>query len=119
MTQFIQTVWTYILTTWTTRNQQLHNDAGQISLPDYRQAVTTLYELSQQLPPDDQAALFRRPLPELLDQPPAVLRPLVERGYKYLRQRMKAVKTRARLNTPDIRSFFRTNTQSANDLQPP
>jgi len=42
MTQFIQTVWAYILTTWSTRNQQLHNDAGQISLPDYRQAVTTL-----------------------------------------------------------------------------
>jgi len=73
MTQFVQTVWAYILATWATRNQQLHNDAGQLSLPDYWQAVTMLYDMSQQLPPDAQAALFCRPLQELLDQPPAVL----------------------------------------------
>jgi len=59
MTQFVQMVWAYILATWATCNQQLHNDAGQLSLPDYHQVVTTLYELSQQLPPDAQAALFR------------------------------------------------------------
>jgi len=76
--KFVQTVWAYVLATWSTRNQQLHNDAGQLSLPDYQQAVTMLYEMSQQLPPDAQAALFRRPLQEMLDQPPAVLCPLVE-----------------------------------------
>jgi len=118
LTKFVQTVWAYVLATWSTCNQQLHNNARQLSLPDYQQAVTTLYEMSQQLPPDAQAALFRRPLQETLDQPPAVLRPLVERGYKYMRQQLKAVKTQARLNTPDIRSFFRTTTQSVNDLQP-
>jgi len=119
MIKFTQEVWTYILATWTIRNQHLHHDAGQLSIPDYQQAVRTIYEMGEQLPPDAKAALFRHPLQYMLEQPPAVLRPWLDRGYKYMKQQMKAAQKRARLNTPDIRSFFRVTTQSANDLQPP
>jgi len=41
----------------------------------------------------------------MLDQPPAVLRKWLERSSLYIRQQLKAAKTRAKLNTPDIRSF--------------
>jgi len=58
MIKFTQAVWTYVLATWTTRNQHLHHDAGKLSIPDYQQAVRTLYELGEQLPPDARVALF-------------------------------------------------------------
>jgi len=44
MTKLLQTVWAYILATWSIRNRHLHNDAGQLSIPNYQQAVRTLYE---------------------------------------------------------------------------
>jgi len=119
LTKFVQTVWTYILATWMARNQHLHHDAGQLSLPDYKQAVRTLYEMGQQLPPEAQMALFQHPLQYMLDQPPAILCPWLDHGYKYFRQQMKAAQKRAHLHTPDIRSFLRNTTQSANDLHPP
>jgi len=59
MTKFLQTVWAYILATWKIRNKHLHNDAGELSRPEYQQAVRTLYERRDQLDPDAQAALFR------------------------------------------------------------
>jgi len=114
----IQAVWAYILATWQTRNQHLHQDAGYLSLPNYQQAVTTLYERSPQLPPDVREALFHTPLQQMLEQPPAVLRQWLERSHQYIKQQMKAAKKRATINTHDIRSFVQCTT-SANDLQPP
>jgi len=119
MIQLLQVVWRYILATWTTRNKHLHDDAGRLSLPDYQQAVRTLYERGTQLPPAAQAALFQKPLDQMLQQPPSVLRTWLERGHRYMTQQLKAEKTRSRLNTPDIRSFFGFQPQSANDLHPP
>jgi len=93
MIKLTQAVWNYILTIWTTRNQHLHQDAGKLSTPDYQQAVRTLYELGEKLPPDARMALFRHPLLYMLEQPPAILQPWQERGYKYLRQQLKAAQT--------------------------
>ncbi len=90
-----------------------------MSLPNYRQAVITAYEIGQQLPPEAQEALFHRPLEQLMEQPPHVLRTWLERTNKYMKQQFKAAKTRAKLNTQDIRSFFEPRNQSANDLHPP
>jgi len=39
MTQLLQVIWKYTLASWTSRNQHLHQDAGQLSLPDYQQVV--------------------------------------------------------------------------------
>jgi len=114
-----QAVWKYTLETWSLRNQHLHQDAGAMSLPNYRQAVITAYEIGQQLPPAAQEALFHRPLEQLIEQPPNVLRTWLERTNKYMKQQLKAAKTRAKLNTQDIRSFFEPRNQSANDLHPP
>ena len=55
----------------------------------------------------------------MLQQPPHTQRTWLERSTKYMTQQLKAEKLRARLNTPDIRSFFGLNPQSANDLHPP
>jgi len=117
MTKFLQTVWAYILATWKIRNRHLHSDAGELSRPDYQQAVRTIYEQRDQLDPDAQAALFRRPLQEMLELPPVTLSPWIARAHQYMTQQAKAAKKRARLNTHDIRSFF--SPQSANDLHPP
>jgi len=119
MTQFLQTVWKYFLATWTARNQHFHQDAGRLSLPDYQQAIRTLYERRSTLSPDVQEAVFRHPLDYMLQQPPHTQRTWLERSTKYMTQQLKAEKLRARLNTPDIRSFFGLNPQSANDLHPP
>jgi len=119
MTQMLQAVWRYIMATWTNCNQHLHRDAGRMSIPDYQQAIRTLYERGTQLPPVAQAALFQKPLDQMLQQPPAVQRIWLERGHRYMTQQLKAEKTRSRLNTPDIRSFFGFQPQSANDLHPP
>jgi len=89
----IQTVWTYILTTWKLRNQHLHQDAGNLSLPNYQQAVTTFYEQGKQLPPAAQAALFQCPLHEMLNLPPAKLQVWLECSHLYMRQQLKAAKT--------------------------
>jgi len=115
----IQAVWNYILESWGLRNQHLHQDGGQLSMPNYQQAVTNLCECRQQFPPTTQEALFRRPLQEMLQLPPAALRTWLERSHLYVKQQLKAAKTRAILNTPDIHSYFKLTTQTANDLQPP
>ncbi len=57
-------------------------------------------------------------LDQMLQQPPSVLRDWLERGNCYMTQQLKAEKTRSRLHTPDICSFFGFQPQSANDLQP-
>jgi len=119
MTQFLQTMWKYVLALWTKCNQHLHNDAGRLSVLDYQQAVRTLYEHGTQLPPVVQAALFQKLLDQMLQQPPSVLRTWLERGNRYMTQQLKAEKTCSCLNTLDIHSFFGVSAQSANDLQPP
>jgi len=106
MVQLIHSIWTYILSTWSIRNHHLHQDNKTMNYPDYQQAVRTLYETSAQLPPATREAVFRRPLQDMLDLPPAVLRKWLERSSLYIKQQLKAAKTRAKLNTPDIRSFF-------------
>jgi len=73
ITQFLQSVWKYILATWTLRNRHLHQDAGHLSIPDYQQAVRNLYERAHQIPPTACAALFRKPLEYMLEQPPVYL----------------------------------------------
>jgi len=48
--QLTQAVWECVLRTWHLYNMHLHNDARQLSLPNYWQAVTTLYEHAPQPP---------------------------------------------------------------------
>jgi len=117
MVTMLSTVWDYILSIWHLRNAHLHQDNDAMNLPDYQQAVQTMYETGHQLPPVIRDAVFTKPLQEMLDQPPIILRKWLERSTLYIRQQLKAVKTRAKLNTQDIRSFFQP--QSANDLHPP
>jgi len=117
MVQMIRSIWDYILSMWQIHNQHLYQDNDAMNCPDYQQAVRTMYEMGTQLPPATREAVFKRPLQEMLDQPPAVLRKWLERSTIYIKQQLKAIKTRAKLNTPDIRSFFKP--QSANDLHPP
>ncbi len=117
-TQMIQIIWNYVLATWTLRNQHLHQDGGQLSLPDYRQAVLTMYEQRHQLPPAAQDAIFNRPIEQIMDQSPAKLRTWIIRTNAYMKQQLRAAKARAKINTHDIRSFFGPVT-ATNDLQPP
>jgi len=119
VTQMIKTVWKYILMVWAMRNQHLHQDAGRLSQPNYQQAVRMLYELQPQLPPEVHEALFQCPLEQMLEQPPAFLCSCIERSQCYIQQQLKAAQKRAKLNTRDIRSFFRCSNPSANDLHPP
>jgi len=73
-TILIQTIWQHILETWTLRNQHLHDNQGQLSLPDYQQEVQTMYDTQHQLAPAMQTAVFTRPIEQLLDQTPEYLR---------------------------------------------
>jgi len=119
LVQMVQTIWKYILASWALRNHHLHQDGGRLSLPNYKQAVQTIYEQKETLPPEVQEALFQRPLEQMLEQTPAFLKSWIERSQKYIQQQLKAARKRAKLKTPDICSFFRRPTQPTNDLQPP
>ncbi len=114
-----KTIWKYLLDTWSLRNQHLHHHAATINLPDYRQAVITLYEQKDRLPPAAQEALYRHPLEVILALPAPRLEQWVLRGHKYYNQQMKAAKCQATLNTPDIRTFFELQTHRSDDLHPP
>jgi len=117
--KILTTVWTYLLQIWQIRNQHLHNDAGKLSLPDYRQAVQTMFDQRHQLPPAAQEAVFNRPIEQILALPPAAIREWIIRSQKYIQQQLRAAKTRAKIRTQDIRSFFHIAHSSDNDLQPP
>jgi len=119
MTQLLCTIWTYILEVWKIRNTHLHRNAAQLDLPNYRQAVINLYEQRHLIPAMAQDALYRQPLEVILEQPPPRLQTYAQKGLTYFNQQLKAAKIQARLNTPDIRSFFGPKTQHHNDLQPP
>jgi len=119
MTTIIKAIWTYFLAVWKTRNTHLHHNASQLDLPNYRQAVETLYEQRHKISPEAQAALYRQPLQEVLEQPATQMQQWVTRGYRYFTQQQKAERKRAILHTPDIRTFFQTTAQHPNDLQPP
>jgi len=119
MTQLLCTIWTYILDVWKIRNTHLHRNANLLDLPNYRQAVINLYEQRHLIPATAQEALYRQPLEAILEQPLPRLQTYAQKGLTYFNQQLKAAKIQARLNTPDIRSFFGSKTQHHNDLQPP
>jgi len=106
VTNMIKTIWTYILAIWTMHNHHLHHDGGHLSLPNYQQAVTTIYEQKDQLPPEVQEALFQHPLDQMLEQTPAFLQSWIEQSQRYIQQQLKAAQKCAKLKTPDICSFF-------------
>jgi len=70
MTMIINTIWKYILEIWKIRNEHLHHAAGQLDLPNYKQAAMTLYNLRQCLPTEAQDALYCKSLESILDLPP-------------------------------------------------
>ncbi len=119
MTMILKAIWTYVLDLWTIRNTHLHKTAATLDLPNYRQAVETLYKQKQKLSPAAQAALYRQPLNEILDQPAPKMQQWVTRGYRYFTQQLKAERKWDILNTTDIRTFFQTLAQHPNDLHPP
>jgi len=90
MAQMIKEIWNYVLEMWKLRNLHLHNDAGHLSLPDYRQAVTTIYKTRSQLPPMAQEALFH--IQTMMEQTPTFLRVWIERSQQYIKQQLKAAK---------------------------
>jgi len=89
MTQIIQMVWHYFLAMWALCNQHLHQDAGHLSIPDYQQAVHTLYNCGIQLPPAAHKALFQQWLKQILEQPPTVLWTWFEHGDWYMNWQLK------------------------------
>jgi len=115
----IKHIWQYILDLWKLQNQHLHNDAGHSSLPDYRLAVQTMFEQRHQIPPTAQEAIFNRPIDQILALPPAAIREWIICSQKYIQQQIRAAKTRAKLNTSDIHTFFQVTPPQDNDLQPP
>jgi len=118
MTQLTKVIWSFILDTWKTRNNHLHQHADQLNLPNYRQEVIHLYEQQHLLPPAARAAFYSQPLESLLKQPAPRLQTWTTRGLRYFNQQLKAAKTQATLHTPNIRTFFGQQTQQTHDLQP-
>jgi len=111
-------IWQFVLDTWKIRNQHLHQTALQLDLPNYRQAVISLYEQCEQLPRAAQDALYHYPLETILDLPAPQLEQWVVRGHKYFNQQVRAAKHQAKLKTTNIRTFFSPQSKR-DDLQPP
>jgi len=119
MTHLSKIIWKFILETWKTRNNHLHQNAGDLNLPNYRQAAINLYDQRHLIPPDAQEALYRLPLEKILEQPAPRLQQWTKRGLAYFNQQLQAAKIQAKINTPDIRTFFGPKTQLPHDHQPP
>jgi len=119
MTQLTKVIWTFVLETWKTRNNHLHQNADQLNLPNYRQVVIHLYEQQHLLLPATWAALYWQPLESLLEQPAPWLQTWTTWGLSYFNQQLKVAKTQATLHTPNICTFFGQQTQQTHDLQPP
>jgi len=119
MTILLKAIWSYFLDLWKIRNTHLHNTAAQLDLPNYWQAVETLYEQKHKISPLAQAALYRQPLNEVLEQSAPKMQQWVTWGYQYFMQQLKAECKQATMSTPDIRTFFQMPAQHPNDLQPP
>jgi len=92
----------FILDTWKTRNQHLHQTALQLDLPNYCQAAISLYEQHGQLSQAAQDALYHYPLETILDLPAPQLEQWVVCGHKYLNQQVHAAKHQAKFKTTDI-----------------
>jgi len=80
---------------------------------------TTLYEQQHQLPPMAQEALYQQPHEVLLKQPAPKLQTWTQCGLWYFTQQLRAAKSLATLQNPDIHTFFHQITQQTNDIQPP
>jgi len=119
MTKIQTVIWNYVLATWKQRNDHLHRHVDQLDLPNYQQAVTTLYEQRHLIPPTAQQALYRQPLETMLELPTTSLQLWTTRGYNYFQQQLKAAKQQATLHTRDIRQYFTPKSQQDNDLHPP
>jgi len=76
------------------------------NLPNYCQAVKTLYKQRQQISPNAQSALSNKPMEIILNYSEPRMQAWVQCGYQYFNQQFKAAKKQATLNTPDIRNFF-------------
>ncbi len=117
-----QRIWKYILDTWALWNQHLHHQAANLNLPDYRQAVITLYEQKDRLPPSAQDALYQQPLEVILALPAPRLEQWVHQGHKYYNQQIKAARYQATLHTQDIHTFLSlklTRVMISNPLKKP
>ena len=112
------TVWQYVLATWKVRNEHLHRNQDQLDLPNYRQAVTTLYDQRHLLPPAAQQALYQQPLDTVLELPTPRLQNWTTRGYDYFHRQLKAAKKQAILKTNDIRTYFQPKIQPTDDPHP-
>jgi len=119
MAKIQTTIWNYVLALWKLCNEHLHQNADQLDLPNYRQAVITLYKQCHLLPPTAQQALYCQPLETMLELPTPCLQTRMTRCYDYFHRQLKAAKKQATLNTPVIQQYFQSNTQQDNDLQPP
>jgi len=74
------TIWTYILDLWKLRNAHLHQNADQLDLPNYRQAVITLYKQHHLIPPWAQQALYCQPLEIMLELPTPQMQVWTKKG---------------------------------------
>jgi len=78
-----------------------------------------MFDQCHQLPPAAQDAIFNRPIEQILSLPPAAICEWILRSQQYIQQQIRAAKTRAKIRTQDIRSFFQIAPSPDNDLQPP
>jgi len=69
MTQLSKIIWQFILEIWTTCNNHLHQNAGQLNLPNYHQVAINLYKQRHLLPLEAQEALYQQLIEVLLEQP--------------------------------------------------
>jgi len=58
MTHLSKIIWKFILETWKTRNNHLHQNTGDLNLHNYHQAAINLYDQRHLIPPDAQEALY-------------------------------------------------------------
>jgi len=121
----IQHIWQFTLATWTTYNRHLHNPNNTYKTTQLQVSVCQIFQDASQHP-TTAALIEQQDIETILAWPLKQLHNWAQWGYQHMHNHMKALATRAKLNTYDIRNFFQpkpkpsnTRTQDKDQLQSP
>jgi len=79
----IKIIWTYVIFAWKLRNTHLQQNATNLDLPNYKNAIKILCKQKHMLSTAAQEALYRQPIEQILEQPAPQMQNWVTCWYRY------------------------------------
>ncbi len=117
--RIIRRIWKYIIDSWTSRNEDLHQRHPDLDRPALQAQVQNLLHIASQ-DPALQAMTNATTEANILNRSTAQLHQWIETASLHIQHHLAAAQQRAILHTRDIRSFFPTlNIYHRQNFKPP